>query len=74
MEFKPGDSYTSMPWSYCWFGSRQPQQCEYCNPASCSISAGGGSCTQFVKNTMSVKCNKAKHNKMNRPVFSMNWK
>lgn len=73
MEFKVGNFYTGIPGSYCWFGSRLPQQSEYCNTVSCTISTGGGSCIQFVKNT-SVKCNKAKYNKVNRPVFSVNWK
>lgn len=33
------------------------------NKAHHNLFADGGSCLQFAKNTISVKCNNAKHNK-----------
>lgn len=40
------------------------------NKASCNPFAGGGSCLRFVKNTISVKSNKVKHNTMR---FASSW-
>lgn len=42
---------------------------EHRNKVSHSLFAGGGSCIQFVKNTTSVKCGRAKCNKACLPVL-----
>lgn len=51
-------------WKYCGSRPGPQQQSGYCNKVSKNICAGEGSCLHFVKNTTSLKHNKAQCNIM----------
>lgn len=62
---------TGIPHRYCGVSFRPLQPSKYRNKESHHHFAGGGSCLQFVKSTIFMKCNKMKRYKTRCPCIKL---